>query len=131
MTQGGENSNCFVCGENNPIGLKLKFREENDKYLADFMPTTNYQGYDGVLHGGIVSTLIDEITAGYMYYKGYKAVTAKLEVRFRKPTPIGEKLTVQGEIISQKGKMVEMLGKIILADGSVSAEGKTMVALQD
>ena len=42
MTQGGENSNCFVCGENNPIGLKLKFREENDKYLADFMPTTNY-----------------------------------------------------------------------------------------
>ena len=66
-----------------------------------------------------------------MYYKGYKAVTAKLEVRFRRPTPIGEKLTVQGEVINQKGKMVEMLGKIILADGSVTAEGKTIVALQD
>ena len=131
MAQGAENSNCFVCGKNNPIGLKLKFREENNKYLADFIPTTNYQGYDGVLHGGIVSTLIDEITTGYMYYKGYKAVTAKLEVRFRRPTPIGEKLTVQGEVINQKGKMVEMLGKIILADGSVTAEGKTIVALQD
>lgn len=121
---------CFACGLNNPIGLKLKFSEQGDTYVANFVPGPEHQGYNGIMHGGLVSTLLDEIMAGYMYAKGFKAVTAKLEVRFRQPTPIGENLTISGWITGQRGKMYELAGKVVLPDGTVTAEGKAIVAVK-
>lgn len=121
---------CFACGKNNPIGLKLTFREENDTYVANFTPGPEHQSYNGIMHGGLISTLLDEIMAGYMYAKGLNVVTAKLEVRYRQPTPIGETLTVSGWITGKRGKMVELAGKITLPDGTVTAEGKAMVAVK-
>lgn len=121
---------CFACGLNNPIGLKLNFREEDDMYVANFVPGLEHQGYNGIMHGGLVSTLLDEIMAGYMYAKGLNAVTAKLEVRFRQPTPIGENLTISGWITGQRGKMYELAGNVVLPDGTVTAEGKAIVAIK-
>ena len=120
---------CFVCGPKNPIGLKLTFHEENDTYITKFTPGREHQGYDGIMHGGLVSTLLDEIMARYIYAKGLNAVTAKLEVRFRAPTPIGQELTVRGRIVGQKGKMYELAGEICLPNGEITAEGKAMVAI--
>ncbi|MDU2063594.1 MAG: PaaI family thioesterase [Sporomusaceae bacterium] len=122
-----ENDWCFACGRQNPIGLHLEFTEEDNVYKTIFVGQKEHQGYDGILHGGIISTLLDEATARYIYAKGMKALTARLEVRFRAPTPIGEPLTVTGRIVKVKGKMYELLGKIQLADGTVTAEGKTTV----
>ncbi|TWH45172.1 PaaI family thioesterase [Sporomusa sp. KB1] len=121
---------CFACGPRNPIGLKLTFWEENDVYLTDFTAGPEHQGYNGIMHGGLISTLLDEIMARYLYAQGLTAVTAKLEVRFRQPTPIREKLTISGWITSKRGKMVELAGKITLQDGTVTAEGKAMVAIK-
>ncbi|MDF2571768.1 MAG: ThioeSPTERase superfamily protein [Sporomusa sp.] len=121
---------CFACGPLNPIGLKLKFREENNTYVANFIPGPEHQSYDGIVHGGLISTLLDEIMAGYLYAKGLTAVTAKLEVRFRHPTPIGQELTVSGWIAGQRGKMYELAGKVTLPDGTVTAEGKATVAIK-
>lgn len=121
---------CFACGPRNPIGLKLKFREENDTYLSDFTPGPEHQSYNGIMHGGLISTLLDEIMARYLYAKGLNAVTAKLEVRYRQPTPIGENLTISGWIVNKKGSMYELAGKISLPDGTVTAEGKSMVAIK-
>lgn len=123
------NSWCFVCGRDNPIGLHLTFREENDTYITTFTPGPEHQSYNGVLHGGLISTLLDEIMARYLYAKGQTAVTAKLEVRFRSPTPIGQPLIISGRITGQKGKMYEMAGTVALADGTVTAEGKALIAL--
>lgn len=123
------NQYCFVCGPNNPIGLKLTFREENDTYITEFTPKPEHQGYDGVLHGGLVSTVLDEVMARYLYAKGMHAVTAKLEVRFRQPTPIGQPLTASARIVGQRGKMYEVAGTICLADGTVTAQGKATVAV--
>jgi len=120
---------CFACGIHNPIGLKLSFREENDTYVTTFIPGEQHQGYDGIVHGGIVSTLLDEVMARYIYSKGYNAVTARLEVRFKKPTPIGEPLTVMGRIVGQRGNMFEMTGVVQLADGTITAQGKATVAV--
>lgn len=124
-----QNTWCFVCGKDNPIGLHLSFRVENDTYVTTFTPGPEHQSYDGVLHGGIISTLLDEITAGYLYAKGLKAITAKLEVRFRAPTPIAQPLTVRGWIVGKKRSMYEMAGSISLPDGTVTAEGKAIVAV--
>ena len=121
---------CFACGKNNPIGLKLNFFEDNNTYKTTFTAGPEHQGYDGIVHGGLVSTLLDEIMARYIYAKGLTAVTAKLEVRFRNPTPIGQELQVSGWITGQKGNMYELAGKIMLSDGTVTAEGKAIVAVK-
>lgn len=124
-----KNTWCFVCGKDNPIGLHLRFSEENEVYVSHFTPGPEHQSYDGVLHGGIISTLLDEIMGRYIYAKGLTAVTAKLEVRFRTPTPIGEPLTIKGQIVGRKGAMYEMAGTISLSDGTVTAEGKALLAI--
>ena len=121
---------CFACGPRNPIGLKLTFREENDTYVSNFTAGLEHQSYNGIMHGGLISTLLDEIMARYLYAQGLTAVTAKLEVRYRQPTPIGEKLTITGWIVNKKGKMYELAGKITLPDGTVTAEGKSIVAVK-
>lgn len=127
MSLDERNQHCFACGPLNPIGLKLEFREENDKYIAQFTPGKEHQGYDGVVHGGIVSTLLDEIMARYPYAKGLHSVTARLEVRFRQPTPVGRELTVTGWVTGKRGKMIETAGTVTLPDGTITAEGKATV----
>lgn len=123
---------CFACGKLNPISLKLKFEEQGETYISYFTPGPEHQSYDGVVHGGIISTLLDEIMARYPYSKGLNTVTARLEVRFRHPTPIGQQLTVTSEVVRQRGKMFEMAGSVALSDGTVTAEGKaTLVAIKE
>jgi acyl-coenzyme A thioesterase PaaI-like protein len=121
------NQHCFACGIKNPIGLKLKFKEEGDTYTSVFTGGEEHQGYDGIIHGGIISTLLDEIMARYIYHKGFTAVTAKLDVRYRKPTPINTELKIIGRIDSQKRSLYDMSAEIRLPDGTVTAEGKALV----
>lgn len=123
------NTMCFVCGKDNPIGLKLTFREEDNKYISQFTAGPEHQSYDGIVHGGLISTLLDEIMAGYLTAKGHHAVTGRLEVRYRHPTPIGEPLTIIGWITRERGKLYEMAAEIQLPDGTVTAEGKSTLAL--
>jgi uncharacterized protein (TIGR00369 family) len=120
---------CFACGKDNPIGLKLAFIENEDSYSTTFTAGAQHQGYDGIMHGGLVSTLLDEVMARYIYAKGFNAVTARLEVRFRQPTPIGELLTATARVVSQRGNLYEVKGQVTLPDGTVTAEGKATVAV--
>jgi len=126
-----QNEWCFACGRLNPYGLKLTFEEKEDIYITHFTGEPQHQGYDGIMHGGIVSTLLDEIIARYIYAKGVTAVTARLEVRYLKPTPIGVPLLVQGRIARSKGRIYEMTGTIELPDGTVTAEGAAKVFVTD
>lgn len=126
-----QNEWCFACGPKNPFGLKLSFREQDDTYLSEFIGQQQHQGYDGILHGGIVSTLLDEIMARYLYAKGMTAVTARLEVRFNKPTPIGVPLLLKGRITKNKGRIYETEGTIELPDGTVTAQGTAKVFIID
>ena len=120
---------CFGCGKENPIGLQLKFTELGESYSTTFTAGPEHQGYDGIMHGGLVSTILDEVMAGSLYAKGWNAVTAKLEVRFRKPTPIGQQLTIIGKIVGKRGNMYELVSEITLPDGTITAQGKATVAV--
>ena len=121
------NQMCFGCGRQNPIGLQLDFEEIEGEYITRFVGKPEHQGYDNIMHGGIVSTLLDEIMARYVYAQGLTAVTARLEVRFLAPTPIGTELTVTGRLASSRGRLYELTGNIRLPDGTITAEGQAKV----
>ncbi len=117
--------NCFVCGEKNPAGLKLKFKLDREKRFLQtiFVPGPTHQGWDGIVHGGIISTLLDEVMAKLVYELGYPAVTASLEVRFKRPAPILEPLRVHGEIAEESKRLIRAKASISMEDGTVLATG--------
>jgi len=129
ITLDSSNQWCFACGTKNPIGLQLVFIEKDEHYMTTFTAGPQHQGYDGIMHGGLVSTILDEVMAGYLYAKGFKAVTAKLQVRFRKPSPIGQQLTITGKIVGKRGNMYELVSEVTLPDGTITAEGKATIAV--
>lgn len=122
---------CFACGPENPIGLHLDFHFVADKYVAEKNLSREYQSYDGVVHGGIVTTMLDEAMGGFLYSTGEKAVTARLDVRYRKPTPVGADLVITGWEEGRRGSFVNMKATIALTDGTVTAEGSAKMALVD
>jgi acyl-coenzyme A thioesterase PaaI-like protein len=78
--------NCFGCSPANPIGLQLSFTEDGDSITAEWVPGINYQGYLGILHGGIQATLMDEIASWTVYVKMNTAgFTSSAEFRYLHP----------------------------------------------
>lgn len=120
---------CFGCGKDNPMGLHLHFRTDEDGCYTSFVPQPVHQSYDGRMHGGLISTLLDETMGNYPYMYEHKvAYTARLEVRFRQPVRIGERIDVITKVKRRKGQLLEMTGQVIREDGTVAAEadGKLM-----
>jgi len=117
--------NCFVCGEKNPGGLQLHFEinQERKTLKTIFVASPTYQGWDGIVHGGIISTLLDEAMAKLVYELGYQAVTASLEVKFKKPAPILEPLLVYGEIMEVSRRLIRAKAYIAKENGTVLATG--------
>lgn len=127
-----EYNNCFACGKDNEIGLKLKFVENEGKYQALFTPSSNYQSYDEMLHGGIIATLLDEVMVNYVLHLTGRvtAFTAKLEVRYRKPVKIGAQLRVEATVSKHKANLYEMEGKLYQVQENVLvAQGTAKVML--
>jgi len=115
--------NCFVCGKDNPIGLKVEFYQRDNQVVTHFTPGPEHQGYPGRMHGGIASALLDETIGRAAYIRGFWTFTMKFEVKYRKPIPLGEEITVVGEMTRDRGRVIEARGFVLLADGSVAVEG--------
>jgi len=116
---------CFVCGIDNPIGLHLHFYTDDEgRCVARFRPKPEHQGYPGHLHGGVISTLLDETMGRVLTLHGVWAVTGRLEVVFRKPVPLDQEITIVGELIRNRRLAYEARGRVEMADGTVLVEGK-------
>jgi acyl-coenzyme A thioesterase PaaI-like protein len=116
-------NHCFVCGSANPIGLQLTFTIEDDVCHASFTPGENHCGYDGVTHGGIVFSALDDVMANWLFLKGLKAFTAKCDIRYRDALPVGTTVRLEGHCLKQKGRLTQMKGLMIREDnGQVVAE---------
>lgn len=113
---------CFACGEENPIGLKLEFEVRDGEYITHFTPQKEHQGYIGITHGGIVSTLLDEIMARFAWVEGRRIVTAEMNVRFKLPAKTGEELTVTGRIIGEDRRTVSCSAEARNPEGRIVAE---------
>ncbi|HYM50072.1 MAG TPA: PaaI family thioesterase [Candidatus Limnocylindrales bacterium] len=121
---------CYACGSRNPQGLQLRFRRSGDRILAEFTPGEQYQGFPGVLHGGVVATLLDETLSRTGALRGEWLMTGKLDIRYRRPAPIGSPLRVWGEIVLGRTGAVMAQGALELEDGTVVADARgTFVSL--
>jgi acyl-coenzyme A thioesterase PaaI-like protein len=110
---------CFACSTQNPIGLKLHFTMDGDVCRSSFTGGPNHQGWSGYLHGGIISTLLDEVMAQWIWLKKIHAMTAEMTTRFSRPVPINVPLTLEALNSGERGKLFIMESKIILPDGDV------------
>ncbi len=124
---------CFVCGRENPTGLHLKFYEDHqaEQVLAEITIPEAYQGYPGIAHGGIVAAILDEVSgrAVMMHQEqDYFWVTAKLEVRYRCPTPTETPLTAVGWVVGKRDRFARVAGELRLPDGTVTADVEAVVA---
>ena len=114
---------CFGCGINNPIGLKLKFIRDGDSLRTEFTPHEHHQGWPGLLHGGILACLLDEVMSNAAYATGNTCLTASITVRQRKPVEVGIPLVITARITRHRKKLIETEGTVCLKDGTVIAEG--------
>lgn len=113
----------FVCGKQNPYGLHLEMHLTENGCYAWFIPKKQHESYDDRMHGGLISTLLDEVMGDFIYQKtGIPAYTARIEVRFRHPVRIGEKIKIEGNVVSHRGRLYETIGKITKEDGTIAAE---------
>lgn len=117
---------CFVCGVENPCGLHIRFFNEGlHKVVARVKLSDTYQSYPGIAHGGILATILDE-TMGRAILANPSdqrfMFTAKMEIRYRRPVPLHEEITVRGWLDKDRGRMVLAHGEVVLADGTVAVE---------
>ena len=117
-----DNGGCFGCGANNPIGLKLRFELRDCRYVAEFTPMPEHQGFVGVTHGGILATLADEAMARLVWEEGNAALTAEFSMRFKQPAEVGKPLLVSGWVERSDGRLLFCRCEIRKPDGSLVAE---------
>jgi uncharacterized protein (TIGR00369 family) len=118
---------CLVCGLKNPFGLHTSFYElENGELMAVFRPKGEHQSYPGRMHGGIISTILDETIGRAIMIQSEGdiwGVTIDLQIRFKKPVPLDEELRVIGRITKDSSRSFEGTGELLLEDGTVAAKG--------
>lgn len=127
---------CFVCGMENPNGLHLKFYETApDEVSADYTVPQHFQGYPGVVHGGVVAAMLDEVT-GRTHMGDYEELegnpprfmfTARLDVRYHKNVPIGQPLHLVGRAGKSRGRTATAVGYIYDQEGEMLAEAEALL----
>ncbi len=125
-------SMCFICGRQNPVGLRLSiYQTDSDTVESSYTAPEHFQGYPGVLHGGIVSAIIDEISGRAHIGSNPDAprfmFTAKLEIKYRRNVPIGRPLRIVGKAGRTRGKAAEAWAGIYdVETNELLAEGNAL-----
>ena len=118
----GDDDGCFACGKSNPFGLQLEFATEGEEYVTYFVPEKRHQGWIGIVHGGIVSTILDEVMARHVHILGHSAVTGEINVRFKRPAQVGHRLRFAGRIDEENSRMILCSARATGEDGTLVAE---------
>ena len=116
---------CFVCGKDNPIGLNITFFKDKNKIRAEFIPESKHQGYKGIVHGGILFSILDETMSKAAFInKGVMTLTVEINVKYRKKAPVGKKIIFTAQMTEDLGRMVEAQADVRLEDGTLLAEAR-------
>ena len=129
MAQSGDNY-CFACGEKNPIGLHLKFEKVDDKIIAEKILAREYEGYEGAVHGGIVAVMLDEAMCAFIKnFYDEQAMTGRLEIRYKHPTPIEQNLKISAWQETQRRNIITMHSTVTTSDNVITAEATAKFAV--
>ena len=100
------NANCVVCGATNTNGLQLEFRSDTEGVEADWLPTRSWEGFQGIVHGGIISAVLDEAMSKAVMARNWEALTVDLRVRFRGRVTPGEQLRIRGWVVEKHKRKI-------------------------
>lgn len=115
-------SGCFVCGQDNPRGLRLCFRQDEDSEVsAVWSPGAEWEGFSGIVHGGVVSTVLDEAMSKAVAATNTEALTAELRVRFRRYVATGGTFVIHGWIVKRNRRLIEAEAALTATDGTEHA----------
>ena len=113
---------CFVCGQDNPQGLKLKFQIDAQNQISSaFTPQKIHQGFSGIVHGGLIAAVLDEVMVNLLWLRKIPAVSAELNVRLKKPAKIGERLNFKAWVVRQDKRIIYTQSQAYKDDGSIIA----------
>ena len=123
-----DDHHCFVCGMENPDGLRIAWHTEGHSTKAEFIADRKFQGWKGVLHGGIVATLLDEAMTRLACELYGHSVTAEITVRYVHPVPTQQKLIIRGEVVLESRRLIQMKSSLVDPSGKLLAHaaGKVM-----
>lgn len=123
---------CFACGVQNQNGLQLKFNFHPGYTVStEFIPREEHQGYPGLMHGGLISTVLDEIMARCVNSLGFQGVTARLEVRFKKGVPLHQRIKVDAWMVNHRKSIVDTEAKVSSEEGEILAEANARFMIMD
>jgi len=113
---------CFCCGEKNPLNLKMHFRYEDEILHSDVVFPKEYQGFNNVVHGGMIGTVLDEVMVNLHCLKGEIVVTAEYNVRLKAPCPVNQKVLLSAWSVKKKGRLYFTASEARLENGTLIAE---------
>jgi uncharacterized protein (TIGR00369 family) len=123
---------CFICGKANEQGLRLEWTTRENKTESKWLPKKSFQGWKGIVHGGILAALLDEAMTRLAWQIHGDAVTAEITVRFVSPARIDEPLLIQGDVEEARGRLIPAKSEIRTQDGRLiaTAVGKVLKTSQ-
>ncbi|HMA61795.1 MAG TPA: PaaI family thioesterase [bacterium] len=126
-----DNALCFACSPHNPIGLQMEFYDDGDSILAYWQPQRKYEGFENVLHGGIQSTMIDEIAAWTVFVKGGTAgVTKSINVEYKQPVYINKgKIKLKSKFHQKDERHARVNVKLFNHKNEIAAQGEAVYYL--
>jgi acyl-coenzyme A thioesterase PaaI-like protein len=130
MSKQPNSRSCFVCGWENPTGLNMTFYETAPgEVVAEYTVSAKFQGYPGVVHGGIIASMLDEASGRSQMGPGPSRFmyTAQLSIRYRKPVPVGLPLKILGHAGESKGRIARATGEIYGPDGLLLAQAEAVL----
>ena len=124
---------CFVCGQDNVIGLNLNFQSDGEVTRTTWISDRRHEGYKGIVHGGLLAAVLDEVMIKAALAKDIRCVTASMEVKYKAPAEVGDELQFEGRITEQKGRIILTVGSVRNSKGVVVAQatGKYMTVPGD
>jgi|AMWB02.1.fsa_nt_gi uncharacterized protein (TIGR00369 family) len=117
--------NCFVCGRENPLSLRMSFYVREDGSVESRLQVSEqYEGYPGMVHGGVIAAMLDETAGRAVTVEDQNQfyVTSELKIRYKAPVPINQPLLVVGRKVRCRGKVCFGHGEVLDAAGTVLAE---------
>ena len=124
-------THCFVCGTDNKKGLGLSFYDDGEsKVECNFSLSDDFQGYPGIAHGGILTSILDEVVGRVAMIGDHHRfmMTVNMNVQFRNPVPLRTPLSAVGEVIKIRGRLCKARGRVLLPDGKIGCEAQLTLA---
>lgn len=124
------NSSCFACSPDNPVGLKMNFEAGEDSVISQVVVPEHLCGWSNLVHGGVISTILDEIMSwSALHFLRSLVLTKSMNVSFLKPLNVGEKLKAVGQVLNQTGKHEALMeGKLYNPKGELCARAEGVFA---